>query len=104
MITQSVFDKKVGKMSENNTDFYEKSKKEMSDLMNCYIIFWVFHGIKFSVAVDKKYFPWKLRKIWRTSHQITHLVFQLLTKITSDLNNFPTFYQTDPERFNISYC
>ena len=47
-------------------------------------------------AVGNKTSPWKTRKRWRTSHQITHISFFKFSKKLVMFNHFPTFYQTDP--------
>lgn len=43
-------------MIENTTNMHEESEKEMSELVNFSIIFWVFREIKF--------FGWWIRKIY----------------------------------------
>ena len=46
-------------MIENIANFYEKLGKEMSDLVKCYITFWVFHGIKFFGWLVRNFFHGK---------------------------------------------
>ena len=57
-------------MMGNTTNNNEKLEKEMSDWWDVLALFQFFHGIQFCGMVWKK-IPWKKRKRWRTTYQIT---------------------------------
>ena len=67
-----------------------------------WVIWWtcsVTYGHIIKLFGRQALFPWRIRKRWRTSHQITYFFSRLLTQICSVFNHFWTFYKTDPECF-----
>ena len=79
-------------MIESITNLYEKLKKAMSDLVSCYTTFSVFAWNPILWAKCKENFPWRKRKIWRISYQITCLFFQLPLKLNRYSNRFQLFF------------
>ena len=85
----------------------KKSENKLSHVMRCFPSHAHFYDQMSSILhyflwkiflpqPPKKIFPWKKPQSKKTSHHMSQLIFQLLTKINCFYFLFPCCYQTDP--------